>query len=77
MSIINFFGEHLDLSGPDERIFVVTGEDNAFPEEYRILKHFNPREVELSLTYRGNPPTCEAMVEFLIMQGFIKPRRVQ
>jgi hypothetical protein len=77
MSIINFFGDGLDLSTRDELLFTITGSRTSFPEEYRVLKQFNPIEVELSLTHRGRKPSPEAMVEFLIMQGFIKPFRIQ
>lgn len=77
MSIINLYGDLVDLSLNQELIFYVDDPRLTLPEEYRILKPFNPNEVELSLTHRGKPPTGEVMVEFLIMQGFITPRRIQ
>lgn len=76
MSIINFFGDELDLS-PADAVFSVYGPRGSFPEEYKVLRHFNPTEVEMSLTHRGRKPTPDAMVEFLIMQGFIQPLRLQ
>lgn len=77
MSIINFTGNALDLTATEEMIFYIDGDHLTLPEEYRILKAFNPEEVELSLTHRGRKPSPEAMVEFLIMQGFIRARRIQ
>lgn len=76
MSIINFFGDVV-LRDDVDAIFYVTASNTHFREEYLILKSFNPVEVELSLTHRGRKPSADAMVEFLIMQGFIKPRFVQ
>lgn len=76
MSIINSSGDVVLLDNVDA-IFYVYGDSPHFREEYLILKTFNPSEVEMSLTHRGRKPTPEAMVEFLIMQGFIKPRRIQ
>lgn len=76
MSIINFFGDVV-LRDDVDAIFYVSLTDTHFREEYLILKSFNPAEVELSLTHRGRKPSPAAMVEFLIMQGYIKPRSVQ
>lgn len=48
----------------------------TYPEEYSILKPFNMTKIELSLTVRGERPTLETIVEFLLIQGFITPFRV-
>jgi glutamate/tyrosine decarboxylase-like PLP-dependent enzyme len=77
MSIINLLGVDDLFAPPDANVFLVKGPRHDMPEEYKILKPFNPQEVEMSLTHRGQRPTAETLVEFLIMQGFIKPLRVQ
>lgn len=46
------------------------------PEVYVILKPFNQAKIELSLTVRGERPTLATLVEFLLIQGFIKPYRI-
>jgi len=76
MSIINLFGDVV-LRDDVDAIFYVMTPNTLFREEYLILKTFNPLEVETSLTHRGRKPSAEAMVELLIMQGYIKPRSVQ
>ncbi|MNG08078.1 hypothetical protein D3C84_914100 [compost metagenome] len=76
MSIIDSSGD-IVLRDDAEAIFFIYAPHLHFPEEYIVLKSFNPNEVEMSLTHRGRKPTTDAMVEFLIMQGFIKPRFVQ
>jgi hypothetical protein len=76
MSIINSSGDVV-LRDDREAIFFVDGEHLTVREEYRVLKSFNPNEVEMSLTHRGRKPSAEAMVDYLIMQGYITPRSVQ
>jgi hypothetical protein len=76
MSIINFTGDVV-LRDDVDAIFYVTSSNTSFREEYLILKSFNPTEVEMSLTHRGRKPSATAMVEFLIMQGYIRPFRIQ
>lgn len=72
MSIIDLPDEPpLPLNAP--MLFSVMKSGYSLPELYLILKPFNQVQIELSLTVRGRRPTPETLVDFLMMQGFIKP----
>ena len=67
-------GEPRRLDEPE--LFYVKRIDVDYPEVYEILNPFDRVKIELSLTVRGRRPTPEALVDFLILQGFIRPYRV-
>jgi len=57
-------------------LFYIMRKGYTVPELYVILKPFNQAQIELSLSVKGKRPTPEALVEFLMIQGFIKPYRI-
>lgn len=62
---------------PDEpELFFVKRSEWTHPEVYEILKPFDRVKIEMSLTVRGRRPTPEALVEFLMHQGYIRPYQV-
>lgn len=75
MSIIDLLD--VGSSGFDEpELFTIERIGWDYPELYEVLKPFDHVRIELSLTVRGRRPTPEALVDFLILQGFIRPYRV-